>query len=92
MAVRLSQRVTSARHEVVRQYGKKMSPPAHSLCFISNPLMFSHSDAKRVVEIDPSNKQAASIVRRLEPKVEERREKLKEEMFGESRGGKQLAA
>ena len=49
------------------------------------------------MEIDPSNKQAASIVRGLEPKVKERREKLKEEMFGKSwaawfRGGNQLAA
>ncbi|CAI7779541.1 unnamed protein product [Closterium sp. NIES-54] len=39
-------------------------------------------DYKKVLEVDKTNAQARSSVRRLEPVVEERREKLKEEMLG----------
>eukprot|EP00245_Coleochaete_scutata_P009137 TRINITY_DN2949_c1_g1_i1.p1 TRINITY_DN2949_c1_g1~~TRINITY_DN2949_c1_g1_i1.p1 ORF type:complete len:448 (+),score=100.46 TRINITY_DN2949_c1_g1_i1:180-1523(+) len=40
------------------------------------------ADYKKVVELDPGNKQAHEAVRRLEPIVAEKREKLKEEMLG----------
>lgn len=37
----------------------------------------------QAMEIDPDNKVALSVIRRLEPIVQERREKMKEEMLGE---------
>ncbi|GJP30057.1 hypothetical protein CLOM_g22278 [Closterium sp. NIES-68] len=40
------------------------------------------TDLKKVLELDSTNAQARSAARRLEPIVEERREKLKEEMLG----------
>lgn len=39
-------------------------------------------DANKVVELEPNNREAAIIAARLQPIVEERREKLKEEMMG----------
>lgn len=40
------------------------------------------ADLKKVVEIEPQNKQAIASVRRLEPIVAEKQEKMKEEMLG----------
>lgn len=40
------------------------------------------ADAQKAMEIDPDNKVALSVIRRLEPIVQERREKMKEEMLG----------
>ncbi|GBG72816.1 hypothetical protein CBR_g12383 [Chara braunii] len=42
----------------------------------------SLQDLKKVVELDPSDKQAKEAVRRLEPAVMAKREKMKEEMLG----------
>jgi len=39
---------------------------------------------KKILEIDPSNDQARKTIRRLEPLAAEKREKMKEEMIGES--------
>lgn len=39
---------------------------------------------KKILEIDPSNDQARKSIRRLEPLAAEKREKMKEEMIGES--------
>eukprot|EP00191_Tetraselmis_sp_GSL018_P004007 CAMPEP_0177604276 /NCGR_PEP_ID=MMETSP0419_2-20121207/16028_1 /TAXON_ID=582737 /ORGANISM="Tetraselmis sp., Strain GSL018" /LENGTH=345 /DNA_ID=CAMNT_0019098241 /DNA_START=181 /DNA_END=1218 /DNA_ORIENTATION=- len=39
-------------------------------------------DMQKVVELEPENRQAAAAVRRMEPEVNARREKLKEEMMG----------
>ncbi|XP_010262948.1 PREDICTED: tetratricopeptide repeat protein 1-like isoform X2 [Nelumbo nucifera] len=40
------------------------------------------SDMKKILESDPSNKQAITTIRRLEPLAVEKREKMKEEMIG----------
>ncbi|KAK9805260.1 hypothetical protein WJX72_009420 [[Myrmecia] bisecta] len=40
------------------------------------------ADASKIVELDPGNAGAVATVRRLTPIVEERREKMKEEMIG----------
>lgn len=40
------------------------------------------ADLKKVVEIDPHNRQSVASVRRLEPVVAEKQEKMKEEMLG----------
>eukprot|EP00249_Psilotum_nudum_P009380 c21897_g1_i1 orf=331-1443(+) len=40
------------------------------------------ADMKKVVDLDPDNKQARDAIRRLEPLAAEKREKLKEEMIG----------
>ena len=39
---------------------------------------------KKILEIDPSHDQARKAIRRLEPLAAEKREKMKEEMIGES--------
>ena len=41
------------------------------------------SSAMQLVTLDPSNGNNRAAVRRLKPIVEERREKMKEEMIGE---------
>eukprot|EP00897_Mesotaenium_endlicherianum_P009178 jgi/Mesen1/8289/ME000045S07736 len=52
----------------------------------ANEKLDKHEDAladlKKVVELDPGNKPAQIAVRRLEPIVAEKREKMKEEMLG----------
>lgn len=40
------------------------------------------TDLNKVVELNPGNQQASSDIKRLEPVVAERREKMKEEMIG----------
>ncbi|CAI5998768.1 unnamed protein product [Closterium sp. NIES-64] len=47
-------------------------------------------DYKKVLEVDKTNTQARSSARRLEPIVEERREKLKEEMLVEEQAAQEL--
>ncbi|OMO97097.1 Tetratricopeptide-like helical [Corchorus capsularis] len=40
------------------------------------------ADMKKILELNPSNDQARRAIRSLEPKAEEKREKMKEEMIG----------
>lgn len=42
------------------------------------------SDMKKIIELDPSNEQAKRSLFRLEPLAAEKREKMKEEMIGNS--------
>lgn len=42
------------------------------------------ADNKKILEADPSNNQAKKAILRLEPLAAEKREKMKEEMIGES--------
>lgn len=41
--------------------------------------LFSCTDLKKILELDPSNDQARKGIRRLEPLAAEKREKMKEE-------------